>query len=606
MVSGYAYPTTEGTGSVNFAAVRYNENGSLDNTFDNDGRAVIDFGGSSDAAYCMAMQEDGNPVIAGSSYDYATERIAVIRLIGFNNEFSLSTLDTGKVESNQGMTPFTFTVTREAGFGREMVLDFVVAGSGNHSADANDFGGEFPAGTVTFTASDASQTITIDVSGDLVGEYSENFVLTLTDRRTGNTYAMIHSTIRDDDGGELAFVAGLGETVNASVLPNGQVQVTIGAMIHEVTNPAALLSLMIIGSNTADSMNLTGLSRSVYPNLANIVLSGGAGNDTIIGSNFNDVISGGAGDDSLSGGGGTDRLVEEIAAPSDPAVVSMVKLARTDLKTKYTMTGLGSDTIADIEEMSLAGSEGKDKIDVKKFRGSVTLSGHGGNDTLIGGAGNDSLDGGDGNDKLTGNGGTNQLAGGNGTDYVIEAGATNFVLTPSTLTGLGHETLTSIERASLTTANTSSRIDASAFLGNTILTGGSGNDTLLGGAGKDSITGGDGNDTLNGGNGNDTLDGGTGDDALVGQNGHDLLMGGDGQDTIIGGVGNDTLLGGLGDDLLIGGLGKDSLDGESGNDTGLGGQGAAARGGNGLKNSGDSLTGIELLNEEFATLFAWE
>ncbi|MFM9965303.1 MAG: hypothetical protein ACKV2Q_29305 [Planctomycetaceae bacterium] len=606
LASGYAYPTTAGTGSLNFVAVRYNNNGSLDNTFDNDGRVVVDFGGASDAAYCMAMQENGQPVIAGSSDEYGTQRIAVIRLIGFNNEFSLSTLDTEKVESNQGMTPFTFTVTREAGFGREMVLDFVVTGSGNHPADANDFGGEFPTGTVTFAASDASKTMTIDVSGDLDGEYSENYALTLTDRRTGNIYAMIDSTIRDDDGGELTFVADLGETVNASVLPNGQVQVTIGAMNHEVTNPAALLSLMIVGNDTADSMNLTGLSRSVYPNLASVVLSGGAGNDTIIGSGFNDVISGGAGDDSLSGGGGTDRLVEEITAPSDPAVVSMVKLAATTIKTKYTMTGLGADTIADIEEMSLAGSAGKDKIDVKKFRGSVTLSGNGGNDTLIGGAGNDSLDGGEGNDKLTGNGGTNQLVGGNGTDYVIEAGATNFVLTPSTLTGLGHETLNSIERASLTTANTSSRIDATAFRGVTILTGGSGNDTLLGGAGKDSISGGDGHDTLIGGNANDTLDGEAGDDALAGQSGHDSLIGGDGQDTIIGGAGYDTLLGGLGDDLLIGGLGKDSLDGEAGNDTGLGGQGGAARGGNGLKNSGDSLTGIELIDESLGTLFAWE
>ena len=71
-------------------------------------------------------------------------------------------------------------------------------------------------------------------------------------------------------------------------------------------------------------------------------------------------------------------------------------------------------------------------------------------------------------------------------------------------------------------------------------------------------------------------------------------------------VGNDTLKSGLGDDLLSGELGKDSLDGEEGNDTGLGGQGGAARGGNGLKNSGDSLVGIELLNEDLATLLAWE
>lgn len=449
------------------------------------------------------------------------------------------------------------------------------------------------------------------MTGDGTIENNEQFAIALTNPSGGaiivnSSFVSTNArgTIINDDFVDLEYSVRDAQTISAVMHWNGHFQITIDSVVQTDVAPTTVRSLVIRGADGNDSINLTGLSRNTYPNLTSIILSGGAGNDTIIGSNFNDVISGGAGDDSLSGGGGTDRLVEEIAAPSDPAVVSMVKLARTDLKTKYTMTGLGSDTIADIEEMSLAGSEGKDKIDVKKFRGSVTLSGNGGNDTLIGGAGNDSLDGGEGNDKLTGNGGTNQLDGGNGTDYVLEAGATNFVLTPATLTGLGHETLNSIERASLTTANTSSRIDASAFLGNTILIGGSGNDTLLGGAGKDSITGGDGNDTLNGGNGNDTLDGGAGDDALVGQNGHDLLMGGDGQDTIIGGVGNDTLLGGLGDDLLIGDLGRDSLDGEAGNDTGLGGQGAAARGGTGVKNSGDSLTGIELLDEDFATLFA--
>ena len=106
--------------------------------------------------------------------------------------------------------------------------------------------------------------------------------------------------------------------------------------------------------------------------------------------------------DRLAGGFATDRLIEEIATPSDLAVGSLVKLETINGGTSYTMTGLGTDTTSEIEAITLAGSAGQDQIDVKKFRGSVTLSGNGGNDTLIGGAGND---------KLTGNGGTNQLGG---------------------------------------------------------------------------------------------------------------------------------------------------------------------------------------------------
>ncbi len=596
-----------------FLVARFKSNGNLDSFFGTSGKRTFDFG-KQDAAQSVAIQSDGNIVVAGVSTASTIKDFAIARLRGIIPPvLTVSAEDATRPEGGSGATPFTFTVTRDEDISGTTIVNYGTIGSGATPADADDFGGTFPSGTLTFEPGETSKTITINVVGDATIENNEGFNFALT-RVIGDaiiidagfTVTNAKATIINDDFVDLRYFATDNQTISAVVLSTGHLQVTIDSVVQSDVAPVAVKSLAITGANGNDSINLSGLSRSIYPNLTSIVLIGGEGDDTIIGSSLNETISGGTGDDSLSGGGGVDRLVEEIAAPSDPAVRSIVSVARTESKTQYTMSGLGADTIADIEEMSLAGSAGKDKIDVKKFRGSVTLSGNGGNDTLIGGAGNDSLDGGEGNDKLTGNGGTNQLAGGNGTDYVIEAGATNFVLTPATLTGLGNETLSSIERASLTTANTSSRIDASAFLGNTILTGGSGNDTLLGGTGKDSITGGDGNDTLNGGNGNDTLDGGAGDDALVGQNGHDLLMGGDGQDTLIGSAGHDTLKGGLGDDLLIGGLGKDSLDGEAGNDTGLGGQGGAARGGTGLKNAGDSLIGIELLNEDLATLFPWE
>lgn len=660
-----------------FAVARYNHDGSIDTTFASGGKKIADLGPNGAGSSSMAVQKDGNIVMAGSS----NGDFLVARLVGVTPpKFSIAAVAATKPEGSSGNTVFTFLVSRDGGPSSSASVDYAVTGSGSQVADAADFGGILPSGTLNFANGESSKTITINVSGDSNVESNEGFTVTLSNPSDGFTLTTPSATgtILADDFAGLSYTA-TGDTVlSAIVLANGHLQVMLDSVVQDDVDPVIIQSLIIVGGDADDIIDLSRLSSSMYSHLMNVTLiagagddtvrgtflsetiSGGAGNDslrggdgndlligdegsdtldgedgnddlrggigndsllggfgidsligdngndTLAGEKGNDFLSGGLGDDSLSGGDGTDRLIEEMSPTSDPAAVSMVKLAATTIKTKYTMTGLGSDTIADIEELSLAGSAGQDKIDVKKFRGSVTLSGNGGNDTLIGGAGNDSLDGGEGNDKLTGNGGTNQLDGGSGTDWVIEAGATNFVLTPATLTGLGNETLNSIERASLTTANTSSRIDASAFLGNTILTGGSGNDTLLGGAGKDSISGGDGNDTLIGGNANDTLDGGAGDDALVGQNGHDLLIGGDGQDTLIGSAGNDTLKGGLGDDLLIGGLGKDSLDGEAGNDTGLGGQGGAARGGNGQKNSGDSLTGIEQIDETLATLFAWE
>jgi uncharacterized delta-60 repeat protein len=69
--------TTDG-GSVNLALARYGPNGSLDTTFGGDGRVVTDFGGS-DLAAGVALQPDGKIVAAGrtgggSSSDFALAR----------------------------------------------------------------------------------------------------------------------------------------------------------------------------------------------------------------------------------------------------------------------------------------------------------------------------------------------------------------------------------------------------------------------------------------------------------------------------------------------------------------------------------------------------
>ncbi len=374
-----------------------------------------------------------------------------------------------------------------------------------------------------------------------------------------------------------------------------------------------LTTLMIDGGAGNDLINLTGVPTSLLPAITTLQLNGGAGNDTIFGSELNDMITGGTGNDSLNGLGGTDRVMES-------GNVSF-KLSNSSL------TGVGTDRLANIEEASLTGGVGNNKLDVSAFTGNTTLSGGAGNDTFLGGS---------------------------GIDQVVESANVNLTLTNIRLTGLGTDTLANIEKASLTGGTGNNRLDASAFTGDVTLSGGLGNDTFVGGSGTDrivesadvnftltntsltglgtdmltsieeaSLTGGVGNNnldasaftgnvTLSGGDGNDTLLGGGGNDALLGGNGTDSLVGGAGADTLIGGNDNDTLLGGLGDDFLIGGFGVDSLDGEGGTDTVLGGQGAigSARFGNSAADVGDVLVAdavnANIINELFATLFEFE
>lgn len=83
VVAGYSI---NGAGDADFALARYNSDGSLDNTFDFDGKLTTPVGSSNDYGYSIALQADGKIVVAGASiigsnYDYA--------LVRYNSDGSL-------------------------------------------------------------------------------------------------------------------------------------------------------------------------------------------------------------------------------------------------------------------------------------------------------------------------------------------------------------------------------------------------------------------------------------------------------------------------------------------------------------------------------------
>ncbi len=315
-------------------------------------------------------------------------------------------------------------------------------------------------------------------------------------------------------------------------------------------------------------------------------LLGGPGNDTLIGSDGNDTLSGQLGDDSLDGEAGIDTVFESADVNFTLTATQLI--------------GLGTDDLANIEQASLVGGASANLINASGFGGSTTLDGGAGADTLVGGlgqdclfgdagndmlfgnAGDDTLDGGDGNDYVKGQGGHDFLMGGTGDDYLrgtqgndtlvseegndtLDGGTgfdqvrqtvdANQVLTDTQLTGLGVNTLVSIESAYLTGGVHANLLDASAFTrGPVTLVGVEGNNRLLGGAGNDRLVGGLHRDVLDGGAGNDTLFGSAGTDTLRGGDGNDFLFGQGGSgDRLIGDGGADTLFWrpGFGKDLVV-------------------------------------------------------
>ncbi len=91
--------TIGGSGNDDFALVRYNANGALDTSFDNDGIVITDLG-SYDQANSVAIQSDGKILLVGQTY-YGHANCAVVR---YNLDGSLDTTfdDDGIVTTNIG------------------------------------------------------------------------------------------------------------------------------------------------------------------------------------------------------------------------------------------------------------------------------------------------------------------------------------------------------------------------------------------------------------------------------------------------------------------------------------------------------------------------
>lgn len=288
-------------------------------------------------------------------------------------------------------------------------------------------------------------------------------------------------------------------------------------------------------------------------------LSGGVGDDILIGSADDEALAGGAGRDILVGGPGDDNIFgganwtaqsfgwfywEEQAGP-DSAVGLRVfqpvagETNPLDDGADIVYAGSGADWVW--------GSYGDDVIYAED--GDDKVIGEWGNDSLLGGSGDDALvgdsddipnsdhgddylDGGTGDDLLIGQGGADTLFGGEGDDWLF---GDNKYVSPD-------------------------------YQGNDLLDGGSGNDILIGQGGDDSLFGGSGNDQIWGDDGDDGLYAGEGDDTVFAGEGDDSLFGDGGNDQLLGEAGDDYIDGDDGDDLLAGKEGDDTLFGEAGQD----------------------------------------
>ncbi|HWK69201.1 MAG TPA: calcium-binding protein [Rhizobiaceae bacterium] len=304
---------------------------------------------------------------------------------------------------------------------------------------------------------------------------------------------------------------------------------------------------LVLNANGGDDvMSATGNLAA----LIKLTLDGGAGNDTILGSNGADTLIGGdgndfvdgqqgndlallgSGDDTfqwdpgdgsdiIEGQGGQDRLLFNGSAAAETFDIS----ANGERSRLLRNVGNITMDMDEMERLDLNALGGADAVNVRNLSGTdvvavnVNLSG-----TLGGTAGDGQMD--VVTVDATNAGATTEVFGQNGSLLVTGLQA-NVAITASEATdrlvvsGLGgHDRLSA----------------ASLAAGNVLLTldGGAGNDTIAGSQGADTLIGGDGNDFVDGNQGGDVALLGAGDDIFQWDPG-------DGSDVVEGGAGVDAL-----------------------------------------------------------------
>jgi Ca2+-binding RTX toxin-like protein len=572
----------------------------------------------------------------------------------------LSLSGSSVIEGDSGSTDLIFTASLSEISSIDIQANYQVVGG--TATDGVDFTAS--AGTVTIPAGSLLGTFSFPVLGDTEMEGFETVNVILEDATgativdstaTGTILDDEHSITFDAGTGSLGLVldAGGSSTIDAAA---GLVTLEINGSLDPsfpVINPADVTTIVVTGSADADNIDLAAISAgNGFTGLTATTINGGSGDDTISGSEADDkingsggddVITGGEGNDTINGGGGEDYLVggpgDDIVRGQGSSLDSLsgglgddtidggagydYHFEAADVSftvTDSSLSGLGNDTLIDIQQVHLSGGSSDNVFDGTAFSGRLFFNGSGGNDmlrggpkadrmfggsgrdtllgydgddvlrgqggnqdSLVGGPGNDKLnggighdvlDGGLGDDRLTGETGNDTIQGGVGLDQIYEKFDGDVTLTDSRMTGdLGTDAISGIETAYLKGGRSGNTINAEAFTGQTTLIGGGGVDRLIGGTNDDLLVGRAGDDLLFGGDGDDWLQGLRGDDLLVGGNGNDLLDGGTESDSLTGQGGNDLLYGRGGNDSVVGGTGRDTLWGGDGNDVMVGDDG---------------------------------
>lgn len=446
----------------------------------------------------------------------------------------------------------------------------------------------------------------------IVGNYNNNTLTGLAGNDTLDGY-----------GGSDTLIGGTG---NDTYLVDTTADIVTEAAAAGIDTVETSLSSYTLGANV-ENLTFTSYSYGLYAGTGNElnnlidasgsnsnyiqqILTGNAGNDTLIGGDGSDSLTGGDGNDSLIGGDGLDQLTGglgddtyEVAYSQSGDWINNTYVSISGFDKVTEASAAGTDTVRLITGDYLPYNTGYtlgDNIEklISTLGDNIKLSGNTLNNYISSSNGDDTINGGSGIDTMIGGLGDDTYIVDNIGDVVTES-------IDSSQTWGGDEVQSSVSFTlganieNLTLTGTSAINGTGNALSNTI-NGNAAANILNGGAGSDTMTGGAGNDTYyidsssdyiteNANAGTDsviasfatagqyynlgdnienitlsgtlttTINGNSLANTIAGNSAANDLSGDNGADTLIGGIGDDTLDGGSGNDRLIGDAGADII-----------------------------------------------
>lgn len=492
----------------------------------------------STTAYAISLNLATSTITRGSDTDTLVD-IEIITATDSSND----TVDASSDTDGFSINLHTGTVSGVPGNILQLKqFENIIGGSGDDSIYGSDFNNIITGGAghdvmVGYNGNDTFNQTDLDGSDIIIGDYdidtvnyddntnSSPLILNAVAgvaTRSGDVDSLfsVERIIATDSSEDVFDASGEtdGFTINltSGTVTNFSYGLIFASQFEHVTGGAG--NDTIVGN---DSANL------LIGDTGNDTLNAGAGNDTLKAGSGNDYLDGGTGDDlfifdtnfgtdTISDGGGKETL--------DFTDVTANITANLSGSINQILAGAGNTiswSSATVLLENFLGGSGNDNVTGNNTAN--LLAGGAGNDTLIGGAGLDTLKGGSGNDTL--NGGNDHdtyiFFDGFGNDTIIDTTGEDIldftaVTAPLTIN-------LSLSANQITSGGNSVTISAGTVIETILAT--SGNDTIIGNSGDNELDGGLGNDTLSGGDGNDTFIETLG-------NGSDTMNGGNGTDTV--------------------------------------------------------------------------